>query len=66
MERSVKGASALAAAAAILSAGATSASAATASPHVFCRTGAAKASLVKISDEALAVGAAACSGESNS
>ncbi|MFC1404996.1 MULTISPECIES: hypothetical protein [Streptacidiphilus] len=66
MERSVKAAGALAAAAAILSAGATSASAATASPRVFCPTGVAKAPLVKISDEALVTGAAACSGDSNS
>ena len=64
MENSIKAASVLAAAVAILSAGA--ASAATVSPHVFCPTGVAKASLVKISDEALVTGAAACSGDSNS
>jgi hypothetical protein len=74
MERSVKGASVLAIAAAILAGGAATASAAPVTPQVFCqvtkapadRTSPAQASLVKISDHELAAGAAVCSqGTSN-
>ncbi|MFC1444047.1 hypothetical protein ABUW04_38005 [Streptacidiphilus sp. N1-10] len=64
MERSVKSMGVAAVAVAILAGGAGSAFASTAKPDVFCAAG--KASLVKISDQALDVGAVSCSqGDSN-
>ncbi|TDU06461.1 hypothetical protein EDD99_5020 [Streptomyces sp. 846.5] len=64
MERSVESVGVLAVAAAILAGGTGSAFATTAKPDIFCAAG--KASLVKISDQALEVGAVSCSqGDSN-
>ena len=64
MEHSIKSASVLAVAAAILAGGAASASAAPAKPQVVCAVS--KASLVKVSDQELVAGAVVCSqGASN-
>ena len=64
MEHSIKAAGVLAVAAAILAGGAAGASAAPVKPQLFCA--ASKASLVKVSDQELAPGSAACSqGASN-
>lgn len=64
MDRSVKGAAALAAAVAILAGGAASASASAVTPKVCAIKG--QAALVKLSDQPLGVGSPSCSqGTSN-